>query len=289
MPVVAAEPGELQCLAARAAAWSRVAISLLSYIGPALGRASRDDEADLHVIAFLKHSMLSARVPLLLSGAKDGPYWARLVLEKLVSMLTGSVSSGAPLSVVRDAVSLVAKFFLQNLHTLQRHECFGQLWLMVLRLMLLFEKRGRDDRDAELEEIAAETLKNLLSVLLSTRILGFVTPKGSTPAPLEDAGAPVWWQMTWDCIEVFLPGFGEEFSRSMLPAEEVDGGVRREQQPAVLPAAALPERAPVVEEPVVALSAVEGREQGPPKGDAPPCERDERSVPSSPIASLTQV
>jgi len=24
----------------------------------------------------------------------------------------------------------------------------------------------------------------------------------------------VWWQMTWDCIEVFLPGFSSEFNRS---------------------------------------------------------------------------
>merc|ERR1719291_272783 len=85
--------------------------------------------------------MLTARVPLLLAGSPQGPYWARLVLEKLVSLLTGAVTSGAPLLAVRDAVSLVAKFFLQNLHTLQRHDCFGQLWLMVLRLTIKSIKR----------------------------------------------------------------------------------------------------------------------------------------------------
>ena len=35
----------------------------------------------------------------------------------------------------------------------------------MLRLMLQFIKRGSDDRDAELEEVATETLKNLLGVL----------------------------------------------------------------------------------------------------------------------------
>eukprot|EP00434_Breviolum_minutum_P022521 symbB.v1.2.019869.t3/scaffold1647.1/size107771/5 len=83
--------------------------------------------------------------------------------------------------------------------------------LMVLRLMLQFIKRGSDDRDAELEEVATETLRNLLGVLVSTNILGFM-PK------TEDSNKtpPVWWQMTWDCIEVFIPGFGEDFSKSLF-------------------------------------------------------------------------
>eukprot|EP00913_Durusdinium_trenchii_P025591 g24019.t1 len=95
----------------------------------------------------------------------------------MVSVLTGPITSQTPLKVVREAVSLVSKFFLQNLQTLQRHDCFGQLWLMVLRLMLQFIKRGSDDQDCELEEVATETLKNLLGVLVSTKILGFMAPK----------------------------------------------------------------------------------------------------------------
>jgi len=121
-------------------------------------------------------------------------------------------------------VALVAKFFLQNLPTLQRHECFGQLWLMVLRLMLLFIKRGSDDRDAELEEIATEALKNLLCVLLGTKLLGFVAPKEEAAGAGPPGEVKIWWQMTWDCIEVFLPGFGEEFSRFKLPDDEAEGG-----------------------------------------------------------------
>ncbi|CAE7228164.1 GBF1, partial [Symbiodinium natans] len=199
--------------AAKAAAWSRVAVAMVNFVGPAVGRPNTE-EPDLQVLPLLKQSLLHARVPSLLAAGNHGPFWARSVLEKLVSVLTGPVTSGAPLTVVREAVSLVSKFFLQNLQTLQRHESFGQLWLMVLRLMLQFIKRGSDDRDAELEEVSTETLKNLLGVLVSTNVLGFVSPKAAQPN--DTASRPVWWQMTWDCIEVFIPGFGEDFSRSVL-------------------------------------------------------------------------
>eukprot|EP00435_Cladocopium_sp_Y103_P059122 s9_g21.t1 len=193
--------------AAKGAAWSRVAIGMLNFVGPAIGRPM--DEPDLLVLPLLKQSLLHARVPSLLAAGAHGPFWARSVLEKLVSVLTGPITSQTPLKVVREAVTLVSKFFLQNLQTLQRHDCFGQLWLMVLRLMLQFIKRGSDDHDAELEEVATETLRNLLGVLVSTNILGFVSKAA-------DSTPPVWWQMTWDCIEVFIPGFGEDFSKSLL-------------------------------------------------------------------------
>ncbi|OLP84330.1 Rhomboid-like protease 3 [Symbiodinium microadriaticum] len=199
--------------ASKAAAWSRVAVAMINFVGPAVGRPNAE-EPDLQVLPLLKQSLLHARIPSLLASGNHGPFWARSVLEKLVSVLTGPVTSGAPLTVVREAVSLVSKFFLQNLQTLQRHESFGQLWLMVLRLMLQFIKRGSDDRDAELEEVSTENLKNLLGVLVSTSVLGFVSPKAAQPS--DAAARPVWWQMTWDCIEVFIPGFGEDFSRSVL-------------------------------------------------------------------------
>ena len=41
--------------------------------------------------------------------------------------------------VVREAVALVSKFFLQNLQTLQRHDCFGQLWPVVPALLKAFK------------------------------------------------------------------------------------------------------------------------------------------------------
>merc|ERR1712070_11234 len=99
---------------------------------------------------------------------------------------------------------------------------------MVLRLMLSFIKRGSASND-ELQDIATEALKNLLCVLLNTKLLGFVSPKGGGPAEASSQGeVPVWWQMTWDCIEVFLPGFGEEFTKSIAPQKE-DAGLERSQ------------------------------------------------------------
>lgn len=74
----------------------------------------------------------------------------------------------------------------------------------------------------ELEDIATEALKNLLCVLLNTKVLGFVTAKGGAAEPSPKGDVPVWWQMTWDCIEVFLPGFGDDFSKSMMPQSPKD-------------------------------------------------------------------
>jgi len=247
---------------ALSSAWSKVAIAFLGHVGPSLARAQSEDP-ELQVIPLLRQTLLNVRVPTLLAGAERGPHWARLVIEKLVSTLTNGVNSGAPLAVVREAVALVAKFFLQNLHTLQRHQQFGQLWLMVLRLMLLFEKRGKDDRDAELEEIARETLKNLLQVLLSMKVLGFVAKKGSGSAAEPTGDTPVWWQMTWDCIEVFLPGFGDEFSKSTVPEKRIQAP----EPPAVL--ADAPDPAPL-REAAAPAEADEGTVQPPTAPDAAP-------------------
>jgi len=241
--------------AAKAAAWSRVAVSMLNFLVPLVGRPVTTEEPDLQLLLLLRQTLLQGRVPALLASGPYGPFWARSVLEKLVSVLTGPVTAGAPLPLLRDAVSLVSKFFLQNLQTMQRHDCFGQLWLMVLRLMLQFIKRGSDDRDSELEVIATETLKNLLSVLVSSKVLGFVQPK----APSVE-GQPVWWQMTWDCIEVFIPGFGEEFSKSVLGENAAAAGAHVPEQPQVQPpqpaeTVAAAEAAPVVEAPPVVETA----------------------------------
>jgi len=227
-------------LAAQAAAWSRVMFSLLANIGPLLSRGAASNGQDQPLVQLLKHTMLNVRVAPLLCATAHGPHWARVTLEKLVTVLTSAASSDTPIPVLREAVPLVAKFFLQNLHALQRHSCFGQLWLMVLRLMLTLVKRGHDDRDAELEEIATETLKNLLCVLLNTNSLGFVPPKGvatTQGSPAQDfsgtgQGPPVWWKMTWDSIEVFLPGFIPDFTRSMFPGGEGGGGAKEEAAPA---------------------------------------------------------
>lgn len=198
-----------------AVAWARIIASLLNFASGLLGRrAAPADEGETQLVSLLKSLMLDSRVSPLLGAAPQGSHWARQILEKLVTALTSAASSGAPIPVLREAVPLVAKFFLLNLSLLRRHEHFSQLWLMVLRLMTLFIKRGTDDRDVELEEEATESLKNLLGVLLNTRILGFVSGGGKDAGQVESGQVPVWWQMTWNCIEVFLPGFSEEFRQS---------------------------------------------------------------------------
>eukprot|EP00927_Polykrikos_kofoidii_P038382 TRINITY_DN32726_c0_g1_i1.p1 TRINITY_DN32726_c0_g1~~TRINITY_DN32726_c0_g1_i1.p1 ORF type:complete len:1891 (-),score=425.18 TRINITY_DN32726_c0_g1_i1:280-5952(-) len=257
-------------LAGQATAWSKVAIGLLGHVMPMLGRKAAlaptaEDGGEQPIISLLRHTMLDIRVPPILGNAPQGPHLARLTLEKLASVLTGAASSGTPTPVLREAVPLVAKFFLQNLHSLQGQDHFSQLWLMVLRLMCSFIKRGTDDRDAELEEIATETLKNLLCVLLSTKVLGFLPAKGTSgaAAPNQYEDPPVWWQMTWNCIEIFLPGFGEEFARSMLPRDHVAEVPRAAATPVVAAVAAAAEPS--------ALAAS-------PEAQVAPCATDETAV-----------
>merc|ERR1719387_385783 len=151
--------------AARAGAWCRVAVSFLGVAGPLLARPQKD-EAERPLVPLLQQAVLDARVPVILGNTVEGPQWARVVLEKLVSVLDGVVSK-MPGPTLRAAVAIVSKFFLQNLTVLQRHERFDQLWLMVLRLLMLFIKQGTDSKDAEVEEIATETLKNILCILIN--------------------------------------------------------------------------------------------------------------------------
>lgn len=205
----------------RAAAWSRVAIAMLVQAAPELSQRSSEDAVQL--MSALRSTLLNPRVAQLFGSAAFGSHWSRQVLEKMVTELTRAVTNNAPLQVVRQAFPLVAKYFLQHLPCLQGHECFGQLWLMVLRLMLQCIKRGTEEKNSELEETAAEALKNLLCVLLDAGLLGLLPPKGPQGAPAETASLrnvpPVWWQMTWDCIEFFQPGYGVEFTKAILPKE----------------------------------------------------------------------
>jgi hypothetical protein len=227
---LSADAASYNRMATQAAAWSRVAVALLGSIGPLLSRKDAKSSDSETLVPLLKQTLLHVNVPILLSATPHGPHWARATLEKLVSMLTTAASSGAstPIEVLRETVPLVAKFLLQNLHALQRHDRFGQLWLIVLRLMLSLIKRGSDAGD-ELETLATEALKNLLRVLLNTKLLGFVSPKGGGAESSPQEAVPVWWQMTWDNIDVFLPGFGDECSKSIKPETE--------QNEAVTPAA----------------------------------------------------
>merc|ERR1719214_375222 len=86
---------------------------------------------------------------------------------------------------------------------------------------MLFIKQGTDVHDAELEEIGTETLKNLLCILINAKLIGFVPAKEEPTTEV-----PVWWRMTWESIELFCPGFGKDFAKSMdLLPKDKDGSI----------------------------------------------------------------
>ena len=89
---------------------------------------------------------------------------------------------------------------------LQQHPQFDHLWLMSLRVILLFIKKGHDDVSMEqLAEITTETLRNALQVLVATGSLEL--PPLSTEAHEPPV---VWWKVTWEIVETFCPGMWNE-------------------------------------------------------------------------------
>jgi len=210
----------------RAAAWYLTAASFLEKSGPLLSQPGYTLDAERPLVPMMKHALLGVRAPILISACPTGAAWARQALEVLVAKLTGAEKE-APAAVLCDAFPLVAKFFLQHLQVLYQNEGFGQTWLSVLRLMLLFQRSGRESKNPELEVIATETLKNLLCMLFDAKLLGFVKSEqiAGNFKTLEEAqhalvspvgGPPSWWNMTWYSIEVFVPGFVDEF-KTLFP------------------------------------------------------------------------
>jgi hypothetical protein len=128
------------------------------------------------------------------------PAQAGLTIEKCASTLTSVVSADTPAGALQAALCVFARFFLLSLDKLQKHSQFDHLWLMSLRVILLFIKRGHDDASMEqLAEITTETLRNALQVLVASNILGL-------PPVAAEEGSPVWWKVTWEIVDSFCPG-----------------------------------------------------------------------------------
>ena len=136
------------------------------------------------------------------------PYVGIHVIEKLTAFLTSCCGSHAPSHLLNLALSIASKFFLTNLRQVQNQPRFDQSWLMVLRLILLLHKQGRDTRDEVLAELSLETLKNVIRVLLSTGLL------------VSGSSGPTWCRVTWGNIENLVPGFRAELEAEAAAMEE---------------------------------------------------------------------
>mmetsp|Transcript_35762 Transcript_35762/g.80384 ORF Transcript_35762/g.80384 Transcript_35762/m.80384 type:complete len:1658 (+) Transcript_35762:107-5080(+) len=211
--------------------WSRVAVALLQLVaGQSKGNRNFIVGAPVqHMVLTLNKHLLNVRVPDLLSQAETADC-IRDVLEKLVSAITHMVSPTTPPQVIQALVGLLSKFFLQNLPLLQKNPQFDQIWLMVLRLLLLFVKQGTDASCEELSEVATESLKNVICVLLNAGLLQYVPPgagkRGSAQA--LPAGVLMWWKVTWESIEGFCPGLGEELMEGMSERDGVGTSAEHE-------------------------------------------------------------
>lgn len=143
------------------------------------------------------------------------PTQAGTTIEKCASTLSAVVSAYTPGNALQAALSVFTRFFLTCLDKLQKHPQFDHLWLMSLRVILLFIKRGHDDPSLEqLAEITTETLRNALQVLVATSLLQL------PPLPSAESCEPpvVWWKVTWEIVETFCPGIWTEL-RDHLEAE----------------------------------------------------------------------
>ena len=131
------------------------------------------------------------------------PVQAGVTVEKCASALSGIVSANTPPGALQAALSVFVRFFLTCLEKLQIHPQFDHLWLMSLRVILLFIKRGHDEPGMEqLGEVVTETLRNTLQVLLASNLLEFPNSQRENP--------PVWWKVTWEIVETFCPGMIDE-------------------------------------------------------------------------------
>ena len=162
------------------------------------------------------------------------PSQAGSTVEKCASALSAVVSVSTPPGALQAALCVFARFFLTCLDKLQQHAQFDHLWLMSLRVILLFIKRGHDDTSMEqLAEITTETLRNALQVLVATGLLQLPSPEAFAA---EHPDFPVWWKVTWEIVETFCPGMWDELKGDPvgIPMEhipEVPAPVISEEQP----------------------------------------------------------
>jgi hypothetical protein len=158
------------------------------------------------------------------------PSQAGSTVERCASALSAVVSANTPGGALQAALCVFARFFLSCLDMLQRHPQFDHLWLMSLRVVLLFIKRGHDDPGMEqLAEITTETLRNALQVLVATELLQLPPVEGREDAPV------VWWKVTWEIVETFCPGMwaelkgGDQKTDGVDPDQGVEESVESEQ------------------------------------------------------------
>ena len=105
------------------------------------------------------------------------PAQAGATIERCASTLTSVVSADTPPGALQAALCVFARFFLLCLDKLIQHPQFDHLWLMSLRVVLLFIKRGHDDASMEqLAEITTETLRNALQVLVAVSYTHLTLP-----------------------------------------------------------------------------------------------------------------
>ena len=155
------------------------------------------------------------------------PLQSGATVEKSASALSAVVSANTPPGALQAALCVFARFFLSCLDNLQQHPQFDHLWLMSLRVVLLFIKRGHDDPAMEqLAEVTTETLRNALQVLVATNLLQL--PPLNGPA---DEAPVVWWKVTWEIVETFCPGMWKELrveEKGQSEEPEESGGLSSE-------------------------------------------------------------
>ena len=143
------------------------------------------------------------------------PVQAGLTVERAASALSAIVSANTPGGALQAALCVFVRFFLSCLEKLQQHPQFDHLWLMSLRVILLFIKRGHDDTAMEqLAEITTETLRNALQVLVASGLL-------QLPAQQAEEAPHVWWKVTWEIVETFCPGMWSELTPLSAEVEVV--------------------------------------------------------------------
>ena len=102
---------------------------------------------------------------------------------------------------------------------------FTALWLTLLDFMEKYMKAEHNDL---LAEAIPEMMKNLLLVMETAGVFG-----------TTDSEETQLWNMTWDRIDVFLPGLRQEVSRSKTPVARIQPEVVTEL-PLELPSESVP-------------------------------------------------
>lgn len=99
------------------------------------------------------------------------------------------------------ASTILCKTFLQYLPKIVQSGDFNTLWLKILRYIELYMK----EKKGVLAEATAESLKNILLVMITAEIL---RPPSAEQQP--DDPAQALWQLTWQTIDRFCPGLDKE-------------------------------------------------------------------------------